>query len=77
MSAEAAFVHAWQVGRWTVTLSMPPIAPGFIRQAVCEWSPAMPGRPLTASEHSQYRAGLAEAMRGAAARAVAAGMPAP
>jgi hypothetical protein len=72
MSADAAFVHTWRVGRWTVTLTVPPIAPGFVRQAVAEWEPAMPGRPLTASEHAQYQAGLARAMQSAAQLAVAA-----
>ena len=65
MSAEAAVVHTWRVGRWEVTLSMPPIAVGTVRHAVCEWSPAVPGRPLTASEQRQYDAGLAEAMQAA------------
>ena len=63
MSAEAAYVHAWNVGRWKVTLFVPPIAPGFVRQAVAEWAPAMPERPLTASEQREYQAGFAEAIR--------------
>lgn len=62
MSAEAAFVHTWQVGPWTVTLSLPSLAFGTVRQAVCEWSPALPDRPLTADERDQYRAGLTEAV---------------
>lgn len=60
---EAAFVHTWKVGRWEVTLSTPPLAAGQVRHAVCEWSPALPGRPLTATEQRQYDAGLAEAIR--------------
>lgn len=63
MSAEAAIVHSWQVGRWTVTLSTPRLAAGQLRHAVCEWDPAVPGRPLTASEQQQYDAGLAKAMQ--------------
>ena len=66
MSAEAAVVHFWQVGRWTVTLSMPRVVAGAVVCAVAEWSPALPGRPLTASEQRQYDAGLAEAMQSAA-----------
>ncbi len=78
MSAESLFTHTWQVGRWKVTLSVPPIAPGFVRHAVCEWDPAVPGRPLTASEQRQYEAGIAEATRAAAkgyAQARAGGSP--
>lgn len=69
MAAEAAHVHTWRVGRWTVTLSMPPIAPGVIHNAVCEWDPAMPSRPLTASEQQQYQQGLQQAIRAIAAKA--------
>lgn len=57
MNAEAAFIRTWRVGRWTATLSVPAIVPGLDVHAVVQWSPAMPGRPLTASELAQYRAG--------------------
>ena len=59
MSAEAAFVRTWPVGRWTATLSVPSaaFAVGQPVHAVVEWSPAIPGRPLTPSELKQYRAG--------------------
>ena len=63
MCAEATFVHSWQVGRWTVTLSVPPISAGAVSHAVCEWTPKLPGRPLTASEQRQYDAGMADAMQ--------------
>lgn len=62
MSAEAAFVHTWRVGPWTVALSLPPLAAGTVRQAVAEWSPALPDRPLTADEREQFRAGLSAAI---------------
>ena len=57
MAAEAAFIHSWRVGRWTATLTVPRVILGQLDDAVVEWSPAMPGRPLTASELAQYRAG--------------------
>lgn len=62
MSAEAALVHRFKVGRWSVEISVPPLAAGQVRHAVVEWSPRMPGRQLTASERQQYAAGLREAM---------------
>jgi hypothetical protein len=62
MPIEPAFVHSWQVGRWTATLTVPPIIPGQRGTAVVEWSPAMPGRPLTATERAQYQAGRDEAI---------------
>lgn len=61
-AAEANVVHSWQVGAFTVTLSIPPISPDAIFHAVCNWTPTLPGRPLTASERLQYEAGLAEAL---------------
>jgi hypothetical protein len=58
MSAEAAaLVRAWSVGRWTVTVTLPQVAPGQLRHAVFEWSPAMPTRPLSKSQMRQYRRG--------------------
>lgn len=62
MSAEAAFVHTWQVGRWTVTLSLPPVVAGEVRHAVAEWAPSLPDRRFTPAERRQYEAGLAEAI---------------
>jgi len=73
MSAEAALVHTWRVGRWTVTLSMPPLALGGVRHAVCEWEPCVPGRPLTESERREYDAGLSAAMEIAASQHVLSG----
>lgn len=68
MSAEAGYVYTWQVGAFTVTLSMPPIVPGAVRHAVCEWAPSLPGRRLTPTEQRQYDAGLAAATACAPAR---------
>ncbi len=62
MSAEAAFVRSWQVGRWTVTLSVPSLVAGGVRHAVAEWEPSLPGRLLTAAEQRQYDAGLCAAI---------------
>ncbi len=61
MNAEAAFVHAWRVGRWTVSLSVPRIVAGVVCCAAVEWSPALPERALLPNERRQYDAGLAEA----------------
>ncbi len=63
MSGEAAFVHSWQVGRWTVTLSMPRVVAGCVACASAEWSPSLPGRRFTAAEQRAYDAGLAKAMQ--------------
>ena len=57
MSGSASMVRSWRVGRWTVTLSIPMLTPGLGAAGVVEWSPAMPGRPLTPSELTQYRTG--------------------
>lgn len=58
MTAAAAMLsRSWRVGRWTVTLSIPALTPGLGAAGVVEWSPAMPGRPLTPSELAQYRSG--------------------
>ena len=62
MSAEAAFVHTWRVGAWEVTLSAPRVVAGAVVCASVEWSPALPGRPLTPLERRQYDSGLATAM---------------
>lgn len=66
MSASAAFVRAWRVGKFTATLSMPPPRRGESLAAVIEWSPAVPSR-LTPDEIREYRAGRAAAMRDLAA----------
>lgn len=58
MSAEAAFTRTWKVGRWTVTLSVPPLVAGSVRHAVAEWEPGLPDRALTALEQRQYDEGL-------------------
>ncbi len=57
MADAACLVRSWRVGRWTATLTVPAINPGLRSCALIEWSPAMPGRPLTPSELAQYRAG--------------------
>ena len=65
MSGEAAFVHSWSVGAWTVTLSTPLLVPGDVQHAVCEWGPALPDRPLTCDEQRQFFDGLLAAGRAA------------
>jgi len=57
MAKSASLVRSWRVGRWTVTLSIPALTPDLGTAGVVEWSPAMPGRPLTPTELAQYRAG--------------------
>lgn len=57
MPGDAILSRSWRVGRWTVTLSIPGLTPGLGAAGVVEWSPAMPGRPLTPTELAQYRAG--------------------
>lgn len=65
--SEAAIVHSFRVGRYTVEITLPAAAARGVHSAVCEWSPNVPGRPLNSDEDAQYRAGLAEALRLAAA----------
>ena len=63
MTAHAALLsRSWRVGRWTVTLSIPALTPGLGAAGVVEWSPAMPGRPLTPSELAEYRRGRDSAL---------------
>ena len=49
--------RSWRVGRWTVTLSISALTPGLGAAGVVEWSPALPGRPLTPTELDEYRRG--------------------
>ena len=63
-----SLVRSFTVGRYTVTLRVPPIERGSVRSMVCEWEPETPTR-LTKRELREYRAGrdaalaeLAEAM---------------
>jgi hypothetical protein len=55
MSARQAFVRTWTVGRYTATLTLPPLAAGVV-QAVLEWTPHIPD-DLTPDELSAYRQG--------------------
>jgi len=68
MSAEGVITRTWQVGRWTVTLTVPPLVRGAVRHAHAEWTPSMPDRPLTPAEQHQYETGLQAAL-GSMARA--------
>ncbi len=62
MTAEApALVHTWQVGRFKVTLSVPPLHRGDVAHASVEWSPRLPER-LTTKEVTAYQRGLAAAL---------------
>ncbi len=56
MSAEAAFVRSWSVGRYVCTLRLPKAKPGQPAHCSIEWSPMVPTR-LTKTELAQYRAG--------------------
>jgi len=62
MAAQAIYEASWEVGRFRVTLTVPPIQAGAAICASCEWDPRMPGRPLTVSERAQYDAGMQKAI---------------
>ena len=66
MSAEAAFVRSWAVGRYRVELSVPRPQRGAALSAVMEWIPRMPPK-LTRHEIDEYRAGRDSALRDMAA----------
>lgn len=56
MSAEsAALVRSWPVGRYTATLTVPPLASGVLH-ALIEWAPHIPN-DLTTTELEAYRRG--------------------
>lgn len=56
MSAQAAALSkSWQCGRYTATLTVPPVANGVLHASI-EWFPHMP-RDLTPEELEAYRAG--------------------
>ena len=57
MSAQAAALsRTWQVGRYTATLTVPPLVSGVVH-AVIEWEPRVPN-DLNVSEVQAYRTGL-------------------
>jgi hypothetical protein len=57
MSAtSAALVRQFKVGPYSITLSVPKVAPGGAASACVEWEPHMPKR-LSVMELAQYRAG--------------------
>jgi len=43
-------------------MTLPQVAPGQMRHAAIEWSPAMPTRPLSKSQMRQYRRGRNRAL---------------
>lgn len=59
MTAVAALVRTWRVGKFTVKLSLPLGGCGI---AACEWTPHMPTGPLTDAERQQYQDGLNAAL---------------
>lgn len=62
MSASApALSHTWKVGRFLVTLTVPPLRLGQVAHASVEWAPHLPER-LTTKEITAYRTGLAAAL---------------
>jgi hypothetical protein len=63
MSAERAVVHSFRVGRFMLTVSLPPIKPGAVRSGTVEWDPRLPGRQLTTAEQRQYDAGMMAAVQ--------------
>lgn len=62
MSARApSLVRTWSVGRYTATLTVPPLERGVVH-AVIEWEPHCP-KDLTADEQRAYRYGRDAAFR--------------
>ena len=61
MSAEAAFVRSWSVGKFRATLSCPRPRPGVTASAVIEWFPHPPQR-MKPAEVTEYRAGRDSAL---------------
>lgn len=62
MSAVApALTKTWAVGRYTATLTVPPLAAG-VMHAVIDWAPHIP-KDLTAEELQAYRRGRDAAFR--------------
>lgn len=62
MTATApALVRSWAVGRYTATLTVPPLASGVIH-AVIEWEPHIPN-DLTSEELGAYHRGLNAAIQ--------------
>jgi hypothetical protein len=63
MSAEPAKqTRSFRVGRYTATVSLPPVMPNEARVAVIDWQPSLPQR-LTPVELEQYRRGRDAALR--------------
>lgn len=63
MAAEQAVLsRSWLVGRYTVTMTVPPIVAGQVRSVAIEWSPDQPRR-LTDAEIEQYRRGRNDAIQ--------------
>jgi hypothetical protein len=67
MSAEAALVRLFRVGKRTVTMTIQPPKLGACTNLVCDWKPTVPSR-LTKKELRQYRDGrnavMAELLKG-------------
>lgn len=62
MSASAAaLTKTWQVGRYTATLTVPPLGGGVLHATV-DWAPHTPNA-LTPEEVQAYRSGLASAFQ--------------
>lgn len=62
MSAQAAFVRSWSVGRFRATLSCPALKAGAAAIGTIEWDPCKPPK-LTPDEVGQYMAGLEAAVQ--------------
>jgi hypothetical protein len=61
VTAEAGLTRTWNVGRYTVTLSLRKPTAGQIASVAAEWSPGLPER-LTEAEVAQYVRGRNEAL---------------
>lgn len=62
MNAQAAALsRTWKVGRYTATLTVPPVANGVLHACI-EWQPHTP-RDLTPADLEEYRLGRNRAFR--------------
>ena len=60
-AAASSLVKTWAVGRYEVTLTVPPLLRGQVVHGSVEWSPSLPGE-LTSEEKEAYRCGLKQAL---------------
>lgn len=64
MTARAGTIVCFNVGDFSVEVTIPPIAPATVSYMPCEWSPHVPDfeRDLTPEQVAEYRLRIAEAV---------------